>query len=165
MSDLTAKQQLWADAWLETRNKTEASRRAKYKGNDVTLASIGYENFRKPQIQEYLKQRLEEEEMPAEEAVSILADIARGSIEDFVTFQDGMRIPVLDLKKAQLAGKMHLIKKLEYTKDGGVKFELYPKDSAARDIGKVHGIFVDKQEITGNLQVEFVNDWRGSDSE
>jgi phage terminase small subunit len=31
-------------------NRTESARRAGYKGNDVTLASIGYENIKKPQI-------------------------------------------------------------------------------------------------------------------
>lgn len=153
---LTDKMLAWADAWLETRNKTEASRRAGYQGNDVTLASIGYENFRKPQIQEYIKHKLDELAMPAEEVVSILSEIARGSIEDFVTFQDGMRIPVLDLRKAQLAGKMHLIKKLEYTKEGGIKFELYPKDSAARDIGKMHGLFVDKVEHSGTVESKLI---------
>lgn len=146
---LTGKMLAWADAWLETRNKTEASRRAGYKGNDVTLAAIGYQNFKKLQIQEYIKQRLDEKAMPSEEAITILADIARGSVEDFLTFHDGMKLPILDLKKARDNGKLHLIKKLEFTKEGGIKLELYPKDSAARDIGKMHGLFVDRTEISG----------------
>ena len=51
-SELTEKQRRFVEAYCgEAKgNATEAASLAGYKGNDVTLASTGYENLRKPQI-------------------------------------------------------------------------------------------------------------------
>lgn len=50
--ELTPKQARFVDAYMGAAagNATEAARIAGYKGNDVTLASVGAENLRKPQI-------------------------------------------------------------------------------------------------------------------
>lgn len=55
---LTPKQRVWAEAYITTLNKTEASRRAGYKGNDSTMAHVGWENLTKPYIKEYVESRL-----------------------------------------------------------------------------------------------------------
>ena len=55
---LTSKQRLWVEAYLETWNGTEATRRAGYKGNDQTLASVGSENLRKPAIRAAIEARM-----------------------------------------------------------------------------------------------------------
>lgn len=60
MSDLTTKQQLFIDAYLECWNATEAARQAGYKGNDITLASVGWENLRKPAIAAAIDHRISE---------------------------------------------------------------------------------------------------------
>src|SRR5690606_5885979 len=54
---LTPKQEKFIHAYLgEARgNATEAARMAGYKGNDVTLASVGAENLKKPQISERIE--------------------------------------------------------------------------------------------------------------
>jgi hypothetical protein len=57
---LTPKQRLFVDYYLVTWNATEAARQAGYKGNDVTLGSIGYENLRKSYIQEEIQKRTQE---------------------------------------------------------------------------------------------------------
>lgn len=49
---LTVKQRLFVEAYTGPAqgNATEAARIAGYKGNDVTLAVVGSENLRKPQV-------------------------------------------------------------------------------------------------------------------
>jgi phage terminase small subunit len=54
-SELTLKQRKFVEAFKG--NATEAARVAGYKGNDVTLAAVGAENLRKPQILEAIRQR------------------------------------------------------------------------------------------------------------
>lgn len=142
MADLTAKQLAWANAYLETFNKTEAARRAGYDGNDVTLASIGYENFRKPQIEAYLKQRLSEKAMPADEVLTRLADMARSDIADFAHIENWSGL-------TKLPGKSHVIKKFKrkvtYSKNDDryeeIELELYDAQTALVHIGRVHNLF------------------------
>lgn len=145
MGDLTGKQLAWANAYLETYNKTEAARRAGYQGNDVTLGAIGYENFKKPQIQEYISQRLTESAMSSDEALKRLGDMARADIADFATLER-----IADLKDEEYKGKSHVIKKFKrkITRDikndteyEEIEIELYPADMQLERIGKHHGLF------------------------
>lgn len=84
MRKLTPKQEKFLHAYLgEARgNATEAARMAGYKGNDVTLASVGAENLRKPQISERIEAARAELRAKAlltrEEILAGLAAIARG---------------------------------------------------------------------------------------
>jgi hypothetical protein len=150
--DLTVKELKFIEAYIETGNRTEAVIRAGYKaGNRQRASEIGYQLLQKTPVLEAVRIRLTEAVMSPEEVKSRLSDIARGSIEDFVNFQDGLRLPILDLRKARDNGKLHLIKKLKYTKDGAIEFELYPADAAQRDMGKIHGIFKD---TATNLNVD-----------
>ncbi len=57
MDQLTPKQQLFVDYYLQTFNGTEAARRAGYKGNDKTLSVVGSENLAKPCIVSQLTKR------------------------------------------------------------------------------------------------------------
>lgn len=151
MADLTPKQLAWANAYLETFNKTEAARRAGYEGNDVTLASVGYENFRKPQIEEYLRDRLNEKVMSADEALALLSEQARGSLGEFAEVQ--VLADLEDHPKARLvksltsdvyedkAGKVHY----------KARIELYDSQSAIVNVLKVHGKF---KETTTNLNLD-----------
>lgn len=173
---LTAKQEKFKEEYLICFNATEAARRAGYGGNSVTLAAIGWENLRKPLIAQAIRQRLEESAMSADEVLMRLADQARGNIGDFVQIIKGA--PVFDFSGASEQGKMHLVKKLKtktktYMPKGAseddepiieidVEFELYDSQSALVHIGKHHGLFVDKTEVTGKggaplLDSEFID--------
>ena len=70
---LTTKQKAFVEAYLETFNGTQAARRAKYKGDDNTLAVVAYENLRKPKIREAIDDRLSEMAMSANEVLARLA--------------------------------------------------------------------------------------------
>ena len=172
---MTPKQQRWADAYLgEARfNMTEASRITQYKGNDVTLASVGYENFRKPHIREYIEQRLSEAVMTSDETLMHLAEIARPPVTHFDFFvhematiegDDGEQVEVI---RTVINGDMvkkygHLIKTVSFT-NAGPKIEFYNRLDALVHIGKHHGLFTEKHEHTGDVTVRFT--WGDDDSD
>lgn len=142
MADLTAKQLAWASAYLETFNKTEAARRAGYDGNDVTLASIGYENYRKPQIEAYIRQRLTEKAMSADEVLERLAAMARSNLAEFAHV--GSDKDLADLgDSGQVVRKFK--RKVTYGKDDSryeeIELELYDAQAALVHIGRAHKLF------------------------
>ena len=153
---MTPKQQLFVEEYLKCWNATEAARRAAYQGSDATLAVIGWENLRKPKIRRQIKRRLAERAMSADEVLARLADQARGSIEDFITFQEGIKQPFLDLEKANEKKLLHLVKKLKYNARGQLEIELHDAQAAQRLIGQHHGLFVEKHEHSGLIQTEDV---------
>lgn len=65
---LTPKQARFVEAYMGAAagNATEAARLAGYKGNDVTLASVGKENLRKPQIAEQINLLQKEDPLVAD---------------------------------------------------------------------------------------------------
>lgn len=158
---LTRKQKVFIDSYLITFNATEAARQARYKGDDATLASVGWENLRKPEIAEAIEKRLAAHAMNADEVLKRLAEQGRGSMSDFVRFRDNGD-PSLDLQAASLMGKLHLVKKLKtksrtYSEsffnaeisdidnrditETTIEFELYSSQAALELIGKHHGLF------------------------
>lgn len=145
---LTGKQQAFCNAYVRCLNSTEAARLAKYEGDDVTLASIGYENLRKPQIRAEIDRQMSELTMPPSEVVLRLSQHASTSMGDFIK-RDG-NLAFLDLEKAAQAHQLHLLKKFKITKRG-IEIELYDAQSALVHLGRHYGLFTDK------LQIE---DWR-----
>lgn len=167
---LTGKQALFVEEYLKCWNKTEAARRAGYDGNDVTLGAIGYENFKKPQIEEAIKQRLAEVAMSSDEVLKRLAEHARGNMGDFWRIPANGS-PVLDLTSDKAKPQLHLIKKMKVkttTKllvgDGEslpededpillaqlvtteIDFELYDAQAALEKLGKHHNLFAEKEK-------------------
>lgn len=138
---LTGKMKKWAEAYLVTLNKTEASRRAGYGGTDADLSNIGYQNYRKLEVQEYLKDRLAAICMPANEVLARLSEQASADMSDFLHFEDGIKLPFLDLKGAAEKGLLRLVKKFKYNDDGRPEIELYDAQAALVHLGKAHGIF------------------------
>ena len=146
---LSNKQRIFVDCYLKTWNATEAARLAGYKGNDVTLASVGYENLRKPQIAGCIEQRLKESAMSADEVLALLAEQARGNMADFLEFKEGVNIPYLNMEQARDRGKLGIVKKFKYNTEGLPEIELYDAQSALALLGKHHGLFVERVEHTG----------------
>jgi len=165
---LTTKQKLFVESYLSDGfNATEAARAAGYKGNDVTLASVGYENLRKPQIAAIVSERINEAAMSANEVLYRLSAIARADIAD-LTDEAGR----FDFEKAKKAKKTGLLKKLKRKttkkqvdahtegKDKEaetietsivyeeIEFEMHSAHEALRDLAKYHTLFNDR---TGNV--------------
>ncbi|MCP4712238.1 MAG: terminase small subunit [Planctomycetes bacterium] len=142
MSDLTDKQKLFINAYLECWNATEAARRAGYEGHDGVLANIGWENVRKPQIKNAIKKRLNASAMTADEALSRLAAMARGDIGEYI---DGAG--VIDWIAVKENG--HLFKGVTHVKGKQSSFAMHDSQSALIQLLRAHGAFTQKIEHTG----------------
>lgn len=140
LDGLTLKQRQFINAYLgeANGNATEAARIAGY----AKPAEQGYENLRKPQIRSTLDARLTESAMSSQEVLSRLASMARGSVSDFLTITPNGTYCV-DLDKARLAGKLHLIKTLKPTKEG-LGIELHDAQAALGLLAKFHGLLLEK---------------------
>jgi len=144
MAQLTVKQSAFIEQYLQNGfNATEAARNAGYKGNDATLAVVGYENLRKPKIRAVIDARLAEMRMTADEVIKQISDQAFADISDFIEINGGSYR--LDLEKAQGLGKLHLVKSLVPTKEG-IKLELYDKQKALDMLMRYYGKYNDKTE-------------------
>lgn len=155
---LTNKQRLFIDYYLQSFNASDAARKAGY--SEKTARQIGQENLSKPDIQAEIQERLSEVHMSAEEALKLLADIARG---DMARMMDVSSMGFnLDMKRAQELGITKLIKRVkqktttfiakkESEEDREVtelEVELYDALGAIRDVLKVHGKFTDRVDVT-----------------
>lgn len=146
---LTRKRQAWLEEYLKCWNATEAARRV----------GFAHPNAQGPRLlldvrmQEAIQVRLDELAMSANEVLLRLAEHARGTMEDFTEIIElddkGRSTFIVSLSKAKRLGKLGLIKKLTYTKDGGYTIELYDSQAALSLIGKHHGLFKDITEHTG----------------
>jgi hypothetical protein len=155
---LTRKQQVFVDEYLQCFNAAEAARRAGY--SERSAYSQGWENLRKPEIKDAIKVRLDEVHMSADEALKLLADMARGDIGDFMDISSvGFS---LDLETAHEKGKTNLIKRVSQKTiiDGKtdkethiIDIELYDRQSALEKILRVHGAFNDKLKLEGGVEI------------
>lgn len=124
MSD---KEQAWLDEYLRCFDATAAARKVGYKWP----GRQGYQKKQKYAAE--IQKHLEEKAMGRDEALARLADIARGTAEDFLEIDEN--ISLIDLKKMKRAGKLHLIKKYQANKRG-ISIELYDAQSAITTILK-----------------------------
>lgn len=133
-------------------NATEAARIARYEGNDVTLGAVASENLQKPKIIAYLKHLRANTEanfigkiLSPWEVKAGLTRIANADIAE-VFEEDG----TFSLRSAKKRGVSRLIKTLKFDKDTGrvVHVELHNSHAAHVDLGKIHGLFPTKIEIT-----------------
>ena len=164
---MNKRQRVFVDEYVQCWNATEAAKKAGY--SEKTAYSIGHENLSKPEIAEAIQQRLEEVHMSADEALKLMADIARGDIADvFDIHSVGFNV---DLQKAKERGKTKLIKKVkqktttfiakkesdEDREVTEVEVELYSAESALDKILRVHGKYKDGLDITSDgKKVEIV---------
>jgi len=148
---LTGKQQSFVIAYLTNGfNATEAVRTAGYKGNNVTLNAVGYENLRKPHIQERIVAYFKEKAMAVDEVLFRLGEQARSNVADFIDTPTE-RIFFLNMEKIKAKG--HLIRKIKYTKDGP-EIELYSSQRALELIGKRYALFSEKMILSWQEEAE-----------
>jgi hypothetical protein len=155
---LTNKQRLFIDYYLQSFNASDAARKAGYSESRARIT--GSELLSDSNISEQIKARLDEVHMSAEEALKLLADIARGDMARMMDIGSmGFNI---DMKRAQELGLTKLIKRVkqktttfiakkESEEDREVtelEVELYDALGAIRDVLKVHGKFTDRVDVT-----------------
>lgn len=139
-AQLRIRQQAFVEAYLANGfNATRAAVTAGY--SERSARSIGSENLTKPDIRAAIDKRLKEMAMGADEVLARLTDMAGADMADFLTASG--RGVKLDLKKAAGAGKLRLVKKFSKTKQG-TSIELYDAQAALVQLGRHHGLFLDK---------------------
>jgi len=153
---LKPKQRAFVFEYLKDFNATQAAIRAgyspKYAGTNCDKL------LKNTNISAKIDEEFEKRAMSANEVLSRMADIARGSAEDYLTI-DKHGYAGLDLHKMKEAGKLHLVKKYSVTKNGTV-LELYDAQAALVQMGKQHGLFPNKQELShsGNINLTELSD-------
>lgn len=146
MARLTEKQKRFADFYIISGNATEAAIKAGY--SKKTSKSIGAENLTKPDIKNYIDQRLEEMKSErtasGQEVLEYLTAVMRG-----------------EHKEQTLIG-------LGEGAQGVTEIDVGAKDriKAAELLGKRHQLFTDKIELNtkGEIVVK-VGEWDGDEDE
>ena len=109
---------MFVEFYLQTHNGVEAAKRAGYKGNDVTLGAVAYENLNKPQIKALIASRMapviKSAKMSADRVIEELSDIAGSDWRDHlqIKMKDGVIIDAQlklgdKVKALELVGKYH----------------------------------------------------------
>jgi phage terminase small subunit len=150
---LTAKQRVFVDAYLQCRNATQAAIEAGY--SERSARQMGAQNMSLPVITSEIVARTSEAAMQADEVIARLADIARGTIADFIEIKPGLPGDFfVDLERAKRMGKMHLVKRIKYNSHGQPEIELYDSQAALVALGKLHSLFSDRIEVSDDLTDE-----------
>ncbi|MEN6488632.1 MAG: terminase small subunit [Smithella sp.] len=161
---LTRKQANFLSEYLTDFNATQAAIRAGYSVKSAN--PISQKLLKNPEIQAGISQKIAEKAMKSDEILQEIADIARGSMGDFLDISS-MAFHV-DLNRAKELGKLHLIKKikqrttLKQGKDGdeeeftNIEIELIDKLDALKTLAKAQGLLIDRQEIRSSGPVEIV---------
>ena len=138
MAGLTLKQQRFADEYIISGNATQAATLAGY--SKKTARSIGQENLTKPDIKKYIDERLDELESSKiakqDEVLQYLTSIMRG-LETEQTLRG-------------MGEGMQTIDDIEVSAKDRIK--------AAELLGKRYAMWTDKQEVTGDIAVTFIDD-------
>lgn len=136
---LTLKQQKFADEYIISGNATEAAKKAGY--SEKTARFIGHENLTKPNIKDYIDERLEQlkKESIAEqdEVLQYLTSIMRGEYTEETLRGIGEGEQVID----------------------DIAVSAKDRIKAAELLGKRYSLFTDKKEITGSMGlVQIIDD-------
>lgn len=135
---LTVKQQRFCDEYLIDLNATQAAIRAGY--SEKTAGVIASENLNKPNIKEYIENRMEEKEKnliaDQDEVLKYLTSVLRGDSESSVLARTEM-------------GADNVIKKPPDEKE---------RLKAAELLGKRYSLFNEKVDINGAIPVVIAGD-------
>jgi phage terminase small subunit len=144
----------------EKPNATAAAERVGYK----TPNKQGPRLLQNPKIRAAIDEYFHAYEMSAREVIARLSDQARGSLGDFLDIGSDYE-PTLNLGKARREGKLHLLKKFkqkkvtyvnkddEETVTEWIEVELHDPQAALAHVGRYHGLFTDKTDITSGGEV------------
>lgn len=142
MAKLTIKQQRFADEYLIDPNATQAAIKAGY--SRKTAAAIGAENLKKPNIKQYIDERLREKDSARiakqDEVLQYLTSVMRGESEASVVVVEST---------GDFITEARIIKKPPDEKE---------RLKAAELLGKRYGLYTDKVDTSGTVSVVVVDD-------
>lgn len=166
---MTNRRRIFIDEYLKCWNASEAARRAGYKSRSNTAGSRLLSNV---DIKAEIERRIDENAMTADEVLQRLGDMARGDMGEFLDIESMSYS--LNLEKAQEKGLTKLIHKVkdrtvmnsnskgDETEVHTLELELYDAQAALVQLGRYHGLFTDRTEITGKdggkITIEIIDD-------
>lgn len=135
---LNDQQKLFVEHYADCLNASEAARRAGYAHD--TAGQQGYRLLHTKAVQVAIRRKLDTH-MSANEVLHRLAVMARGDVTDFWIIND-LGHPSFDFAACKAAGMMHLIKKVNYDKDGNItSIEFYDSAVQLVQLGRHHKLF------------------------
>lgn len=153
---LTPKQKLFCDEYLVDLNATEAAKRAGY--SEKTAYSQGQRLLKNVEVQKYLQNRMKDREKRTEITQDMvleeLSKIAFANATDYVEVIDKESYKCVIIKATKDIPKDKLAA-ISSIKQGanGIEVKLHDKVKALEDIGRHLGMFKDKVELSGNMNV------------
>jgi phage terminase small subunit len=91
---LTDKQKRFCEEYLVDFNGTQAAIRAGYSKD--TAYSIGSENLRKPELRQFIDERIKGLSLSSEETLKAISDIAKSSLNDYFITTEQVRCPQIE---------------------------------------------------------------------
>lgn len=160
---MTKKQKRFVEEYLIDLNATQAAIRAGYSPD--TAGSIGAENLKKPEIKSRIDKAMAERSrrtgINQDRVLQELARIGFAKITDVVDPETAQIKP--DASDDDLACIQSIkIKPNEFGTEREVK--LYDKKSALVDLGKHLGLFKDKLELNGDMDLHITVDYGEDDT-
>lgn len=160
---MTKKQKRFVEEYLIDLNATQAAIRAGY--SPETAGSIGAENLKKPEIKNRIDKAMAERSrrigINQDRVLQELARIGFAKITDVVDPETAeIRTDASDDDLACIQSIK--IKPNEFGTEREVK--LYDKKSALVDLGKHLGLFKDKVELTGDMDLNITIDYGEDDT-
>jgi len=142
---LTRRQKQFIVEYLKDLNGTQAAIRAGYSANGAGVAAnrLLKDVYISGQIETILTDR----GLTPGGVISRLTEMAQVTVDDFFDFPGGL--PLFNADKARERGVLHLIESIEYDPQKGVKIKFADKQHALELVGRYHGMFKDKHEVTG----------------
>ena len=122
---------------------------------------LGWQWRRKEKIQAAIDEYFHQQEMGAREVIARLSQQAKAEYGRYLRWHSSKKEIYCDLEALLNDGLGHLIKKVGYDRtgtDSAVQVvEFYDAHTALVDVGRYHGLFTDKQDITsGGERLEVV---------
>lgn len=140
---MNSKQQVFIESYLKRWNATKAAQEAGY----AHSRQQGSRLLSNVDVQAAIQARIAEKAMGADEVLLRLAEQARASLEDFILIDEITGEIKANLQIAQGRDKLHLLKKISLTAEGGLQIELYDAQDALKLIGQHHKLFTQKHEV------------------
>lgn len=164
---LTAKQQRFVEEYLIDLNATQAAIRAGYSPD--TAYSIGNENLKKPEIRACVDKALaERSKRTGVSADRVVMELARlGFVNPGKLINFDKATVKKDAAEDDLAAVASVKVKTIPTEDGDIverEVKLYDKNKSLELLGKHLGMFKDKLEVGGDMELNIKVDY-GDDQE
>lgn len=148
VSGLSVMERRFTIRYLVHGNRTQAADEAGYAYPDKQGSRLA----KRPKIKAAIEEYFYQEEMSSKEVIARLSEQAKGEYAAFIRTAQGNAY--VDVEAMLAAGKGHLIKEIKTTQYGQTVV-FHDAQSALVHVGRYHGLFKDRMEHEGKVDVPF----------